>query len=256
MRPEIDEPFLVGWQDQLFATAKRCLRKDGQLTPYVWMLTYPELLVFGADDPCKLMPLAGSPGHPTQSTEKLAIACLPINYGDQALHDIIVNFVLNEEGKRRAALAEAVLMKHPSFDEKKMHRIMVKGTLEANGFVEADLIAIYIREMLKKTNALAYVKQDDSWHLQLKDDEERADHPVSLADDPSAQECILSIMEWAGGMRVITQPYVRRGNRRGGGKVKSFTEPLIKKISREEPDEYSGRFAWMLERNKPASETA
>lgn len=250
-RPELTQEFLFGWHDDLFATAKRHLREDGHLSPVVWMLTYPELIPSAFRG--KMAPLGEAP--PTDAPT-LAIVALPISYGYRELHQVILDHVMNEEGRKAAVVAEHVIKRHPDFSEEKMHRIMVQTALKQMGWVEADLVAIQIRAMLKAAGALAYVKQDDAWTVSLKDKEERADHPASLADDPSATECIISTMEHWGGMRVITQPYQRRGSKRGEGKVKAFGDPLIKAIPRvgEAEMQYKGRFTWMLELEKAEGE--
>lgn len=241
---DVDEKFLHEWHDQMFETSKAILLEAGHLEPYVWMLTSPGRV---ADDlRSQVMPM-----EPVAKSGKaeLAIVCLPLDYGNKTLSGILYDFVLKPEARARYEFAYELAQSVPGFTDDRFHQTMVQTYLKAAQWSEADLIAAQIKAMLKLSGAVAYVKQDDAWCLQLKDGEEKLPN-VQPRNDPRSAECILSEMEWFGGMRVINQPYFRNGLARGEGRVKSFGEPRTLVMPRVSADasggSYEGRFCWML----------
>lgn len=245
---EVGEEFLYGWHDQMFETSKRILREEGHLRPYVWMLTQKERVAPAARPNLVAMDPVSQSGQ-----DELAIVCLPLSYDNDALSKIIHDHVLTQPARERYDMAHLIARGVAGYTEERFHGTMVKTFLESQRWCEADLVAILIRSTLKQMGAVAYVKQDDAWHLWLKDGEKR-DPNVETRHDPRSTECIISELEWKGGMRVIVQPYHRRGERRGEGKVKSFGDPVVKitpRVSDGDGGGYVGRFTWMLPLNKP-----
>lgn len=238
-RHELGEEFLTEWHDSIFEASKRVLREDGFLATLVWMLTYFDLVP--PDFRGKLRPLQQPGRAPTDGG--LVIMCLPINYHPDALAGIIRDNMLDDEGRAGFEVAAAAARQHPGYSLERMNETFVQAVCESQNLTPMDLVAIQIRAMLRRSGAVAYVKQADAWHLNLADGEQRKDHARKLEDDPLATEAIISEMEHSDGARVIVLPYERR--RRGEGEVKSFGAPTIQAFPRGS-DKFKGRFAWLL----------
>lgn len=240
-RRELTLEFLTKWQDSMFEASKRILREDGQLTPYVWMLTYFDLVP--ADFRGELRQLGDEHRLAGLTGGDLVMMCLPINYHPNALIGVIRDHVLTDDGRAWFRVAEDAAKLLPGYSPELMTKSFVRAICEKHNLTPPGLVAIQIRAMLRRSGAVAYVKQDDSWHLQLADGEQRDDHARQLKDDPRAAEAIISTMEHSNGMRVIVQPYARR--QRGEGEVKSFGVATINAFPRGS-NQFGGRFAWLL----------
>jgi hypothetical protein len=238
---ELNEEFLVGWHDSLFETSKRILREDGYLAPLVWMLTYFDLVP--SDFRGELRPLGSQQPGRAPTDGDLVMMCLPISYHPDALCGVIRDHVLTDGGRDLFKMAAAHAKQLRGYSLESMNESFVRAICEKHDLTPGDLVAIRIRAMLRRSGAVAYVKQDDSWHLNLQPGEERKDHPRKLEDDPRATEAIISEMEHSGGARVIVLPYERR--QRGAREVKPFGAATINTFPRGS-DRFKGRFAWLL----------
>ena len=257
MRPIATKEFLYGWQDQLLTTAKAILKSDGYLDPFVWILTYPDLVPPEMRKTLRPLELGQTWGN--QPKDGFTLAVLPQRYDFENLHRIIETRMLGEEGRAAALMAHAMAKGLPGYTLERYHRSFVKAFMDGSGCNDKDIMAAEIRGVLKDLAAVAYVKQDDALTVETSAEpgspvkDVRSQYAKDLADEPRSVECIMSILEYGAGARLVAQPYHRR--RKLEGKVKSFGQPRIIGVDRG-GKELAGRFVWMLDTERPKSEEA
>lgn len=149
------EQFLCDWQNQIMDTAKMNLRRDGHVQPYVFILNYPELVPQDFRSRVKTMNPADSPLF---AGADLVVMVLPLSYATSEIYRIINEVILGEAGRARTEVLERAAKHVRGMTEAKVQETVVKAFLEARGWVEADLIALHIRETLKASRAISYVK--------------------------------------------------------------------------------------------------
>lgn len=244
-RPVPTAEFLEDWQDSLFESARVRLRKDGELTPLVWILTYAELVPEDFRKQCRPLDRGQSWAD---ASDGFVVAVLPISHGPKHLRDMIYA-IEDDEGRARLAMIETGATQVPGYTPDRLEKVLVRAWSEARGWDPKDIVSAFITEMLRRSGAVAYVKNMDAWTLHVTEEpgvstaEVRAKYPKSLEHEERASEAIISLLEHAGGMRMVTQTYQRR--RRNEGKVKSFGDREVTAIPRGSK-ELSGRFMWML----------
>lgn len=244
-RPVPTAKFLEEWQDGLIESARIRLRKDGEIMPLVWILTYAELVPQDLRDQCKPIEKRG---QLWVSDDRFSILVLPISHDFKHLRRMLWE-ISDEPSRERMAIIESVAPRVPGYTPDKLDRILVQSVLKAQDWDPKDIVASYIRRMLERSNAVAYVKNMDGYTLHQvappgsTKDEAVKNAPKSLEHEPSASEALISLLEHAEGCRMVMHPYHRR--QRNTGKLKSWGNRQVTFTPRGS-DDLSGRFMWML----------
>jgi len=243
-RPIPTVKFLEEWQDGLIEMARARLRAKGEIVPIVWMLTYAELVPEDLRAQCQ--PLGK--GSLWSDAERFAVLVLPISHNAREVSEML--YALGDEEARAMLDTLKQLSKTvPGMTPTKFRELVVKAACEAQGWDVKDVVAAYIRHMLERSGAVAYVKNMDGWTAHTQESpgtsaqDARAKLAPSLEDEPAASEAVISLLEHAEGVRMVLHPYQRR--QRNTGKVKSWGDRRVTFTPRGS-DDLSGRFMWML----------
>lgn len=263
---EMTREMLLEWQEQTLATAKEALSEDGHLTPYVFVMTLPDRVKESIKKHTRAMAADlsdleidgpdGLPGKPvpwsdlSDTTPTLAI--LPQQKTEEEWFAIAVDLLVEPE-KRSVVETLVAVGKSGGFSASDTRKRILKILMETAGLGEKDLLALHIRDVLKRMGALAYCKVDDGYTMNVSPKEgetveqARRREPGDLANAEQATEAIIVQLETPTFMRTITLPYTR--TKRNTGKVKEFGEPrVIESLRAADPNHrLTGRFTWMLE---------
>jgi len=245
---------LKKWQDGLMEMAKKILRQDGELRPVAFILTermnidedlqQSALLLKDGD---VLSNLANADEVKPSDTVVLLV---DLNIGPEQALEVIKSKMPPEMAKFVSSL------------EADGHRFgitspatsIAKIVMQKLDLHEKDVVAMAIQLMLKKTDAIAYVKIDESWQVSAKGNAEevekyRQEHGT-LENHPDVVESVLTFMETEGLSRMVTVEFKR--NRPKTGRIIGFGEPMeiVETAETDPAHKSSGRFTHLFEKAK------
>jgi hypothetical protein len=122
-----------------------------------------------------------------------------------------------------------------------------------------DVVAMAIKNLIKKTDAIAYVKVDETWVLSMNKEElgdKTADEIAKievkkdLSQNPKACEAITTILEMEGYSRMLSVKFHR--NRPKTGRIIGFDPPI--ELVKADMESVSGRFVNLFEKAKHRTE--
>lgn len=263
---------LTQWQDVTLETARKNLADDNYLTPYVFMLVLPDRMKESAKRQLSFVKIRDDSAVDTREPvdwtamdpEEFSVAILPQEKTDEEWWHIATELLVPPEKRPALEMLNALgaaAGKSPAV----VRKHFVEEALKQRGWEIKDLLALHIRDVLRRMGALAYCKVDDGYSLDetgphgkpgpLSEEEMkqriaegRKKHPASLENYERATEAVLVQLETPTFVRLLTLPYQR--TERNTGKVTAFaekpTERLVERVAKGE-QMLTGRFMWMLE---------
>lgn len=246
---------LKKWQDGILDMAKKILREEGELRPVAFFLTEKMSIDEGLQSSALMLKPDGDvlTNLANASDVKPAdtiVLLVDLNIGpEQALEVIksrmppeMATFVSNLE-------AEGHRFGIPSPATSIAKVVMQKLELDTK-----DVVALAIQLMIKKTDAIAYVKLDETWMVSSKGNEKdilayQQEHGT-LENHPDMIEAITSIMETEGLSRMVSVEFKR--NRPKTGRIIGFGDPkeIVETPDTESKYRSSGRFTHLFEKAK------
>jgi len=116
----------------------------------------------------------------------------------------------------------AELGKKMGVDEDAIPRHVLNAFFVATGGKENDIIAAYMKLMIKKMDAYAYVHQSETWAVSMSHEEDRKNFSRDLSKDPRSEEAICVSMETFEYTEMHTVRFHR--TERNTGQVTGFEE--------------------------------
>lgn len=180
---------------------------------------------------------------------QLASFVVPLSYDDPAT---LVGYLkmLGQDPEASSAMFDRLLSLGHAAEVNAEKRIL--DLLNKHyGWDGKDIAARFLKEMCRRTEAIAIVKVDEVWHrtahaaIGSSPEQIRAGIPASLAEDPLATEALMCSMETPEFVRALVQPFTRR--KRDTGKVSGFGQAVEMVDDFAASDtELAGRFVGFL----------
>lgn len=165
---------------------------------------------------------------------------------DEPVHTSIVMLDLNTNP---TSLLNMVAMMEPQFgpklqsirmmaamlqvDDKKAEKRAIDIFIRAANTSESAILGSYMKHMIQKLNAYAYVHQSEQWTAYAEGEKKM---PRDLSTYEGRGECLSVIWETFNDGENITVDFEREGGKVGEGKVSKFSEPKVYPTS-----QYKGR---------------
>lgn len=226
----LDEAFFKGWQDDALQRARRVLRREGKLRPTVIACVSPDLVDPSVIANCK--PFDNSMEWSSATPESLALIYLS-GMLDYEMGLQCIQRCMPPEGR---AMLELLRLAAPGNAAKHL----CAAYCSMRGIHEKDLFAMVLKDFFKRTQALAYLKVDESWVLHA--DADRKDYPDNLENVKEAKETLTVFMETKQFSRIVQLPFERTV--RNTGRIASFGTADSTSFDRME-----GRFTNLLQRD-------
>ena len=251
----IDE--LKKWQDSVVVMAKKILRENGELRPVAFFLTermnidqdLQEAAIMLNTSDKELSNLANAENIKPADTVVLVIdlvltpaqALAVIKSQMPPEQSAIIN-LLEVQGRTIFGVQD------PSIGMAKV--LMNRLNLDVK-----DVVAMAIQLVIKKTDAVAYIKVDETWMVEAKDKtgddilKYNKEHGT-LENHPEAKEAITTFLETNGFVRMVSSCF--RRNRPKTGRVIGFDEPkeIIETDETRSEQKTEGRFAHLFDKAK------
>lgn len=229
---------LKEWQDALLDIAKKKLRDDGLLHPVAFVLTERMNIdektanvarVLGENGPAQLLSDCD-----TRPTDTLIIVIDLLLSPAQGL-SVIQQTV---DPVQAGAIAMMVETGRTRFGVQNPEEKVFLALMQHLGIQYKDVISRAIELVIKKTDAIAIVKIDESWTVETFTASEYEKWKGSIEDHPDAKEVIMSFLETEDFYRMVSVPF--RRNRPKTGRIVGFGDPKI--FCSDKEDKMSGRF--------------
>ena len=237
--------------------AKKILRREGELRPVAFILTEKmnidenlqnSSLLLKPEDGEEMTSLANAEDVKPADT---VILILDLSMGPEQTLSIIKQRMPPEQ----AMFITAIEAQGHKFGVSNPSVGVAKVLMERLNLDIKDVTAMAIELVIKKTDAIAYIKIDETWMVAAKDltgeaiDKYRAEHGT-LENHPDATEAITSFLETDGLVRMVTVEFKR--NRPKTGRIIGFGEPkeIIESAETAPHQRVSGRFAHLFDKAK------
>ena len=243
------------WQDEILAMAKKNLREDGALRPVAFFLTekmsieesMQRMAVTVHSKGDQYVSLASDDVKPSD----LVIIILDLALTSEQALEVIKQTVPKDKAEFISGLEYVGLTKGPPNST----AILAKVLMERLNITIKDVVARAIELVIKKTDAIAYIKLDETWMVEAKGMKEEDIHKFreengSLEHHPNATEAITSFLETDGMVRMVTINF--RRNRPKVGRIIGFDDPkeVIETAETATSQKVSGRFAHLFDKAK------
>lgn len=251
---------LKKWQDSILQTARKLLRDDGERKPVAFFLTEK----MNIEERLQQVAVA----FDANTEERMSLTSDEVKPSDPII--IVLDLLFDEhralEVVKQSMPPEQALFvtmleaQGAKFGAQNPTGTVLKVLMARLGVDFKDIAAMAIRLVIKKTDAIAYVKIDETWMVQSKLDnlpdkeaeEEilkfRAEHG-SLENHPDAKEAIMSFLETDGFTRMVSVKFNR--NRPKTGRVIGFEDPVEWiETSDEASAKLDGRFSHLFHKAK------
>jgi hypothetical protein len=252
---EIDN--LKKWQDNVMDIAKKILRENGELRPVAFVLTermnidedlQKSALMLKDGEGVTLTNLANADEVKPADTVVLIIDLM---FGPEQALEVIKTRMPPEQ----AVFISALEAQGHKFGVKNPSVGVAKVLMERLDLDIKDVVAMAIELIIKKTDAIAYIKLDETWMVGAKDktgEEIEAFRRANggLEGHPDATEAIMSLLETDGLVRMLTVDF--RRNRPKTGRVIGFGEPkeILETNETDQKQVVQGRFAHLFDKAK------
>lgn len=236
----LSREWFFGLQDSLLETAKQQMQREGTLTPFVFMLVQPETVSNSIQK--NMRTLEGESFETMPKNDEPVLAVLPQHKSASEWFAIAMELLIPAE-KRAAipSMLELGMTTGRTLAQVKAH--FLKTVLDARGMDDKDLLAAHIKDVLKRTAALAYIKVDDGYVLHCRP-EDRREHPAGLENHEEASEALLIQLETPTFLRLLTLPYAR--TERNKGAFQSFGA-VQERLDERGKGTLEGRLVWLME---------
>jgi hypothetical protein len=250
---------LKQWQNDVLDIAKKNLRRDGELRPVAFFLTE----AMGLDEDLKqvaialdknskgtFLPLTDASIKPADTV--IVVMDMVLGY-EQAL-DVIKKSIPPDQAALITSMEEA----GHRFGVENPSVAVAKAVMKHFGMDIKDVVAMAVKLIIKKTDAIAYIKLDETWVVEAKGKSENAASDFSkftkehgsLEHHPEAKEALTSFLETDGFVRMVSIPFNR--NRPKTGRIIGFGE--VKEWIEEEGNgdlaKMEGRFSHLFDKSK------
>lgn len=249
----IDEKWLEAWQDAALERARRVLKLQKRVIGTVEVLAVKALVEPKIRE--KLQALRPSVEFRDAPEDQLCLLVAPATqfHDDSLCVEAIRDLVLTPEGRDSVngflgislALAERANVPNP------WHSIK-NALLSRLGLHEKDVWAAWFKDFLRRSGALAYVKIDEAYTLNIvahpgkTHKEIRAMYPRDLSDCEAASECLTVALESKLFCRNIDLPFTRTV--RNTGRVRSWGEQRV--LDSRKGAQLGGRFYNLLAKDE------
>jgi hypothetical protein len=248
---------LKKWQDDILELAKKKLRDDGELRPVAFFLTE----VMNLDEGVKKIAVALDTGD--GSSEPKVADFSTANPADTVI--IVLDLLLNSQQAlevikqtlppEQTAFISVLELQGHRFGVKNPSEGLVKVLMQKMNITIKDIVARAVEIVIRKTDAIAYIKLDETWMVEAKDKKTddilkfNAEHG-SLENHPDAKEAITSFLETEGFVRMVSINF--RRNRPKTGRIIGFDEAkeLIETPETAHRERLDGTFAHLFDKSK------
>ena len=229
---------LKEWQDALLEHAKKRLREDGMLRPVALVLTERMNIdektanvarVLGDNGPAQLLSDCD-----TRPTDTLIIVVDLLLSPAQCL--AVIQQTVNPV--QAAAISMMVETGRSQFGVQNPEEGVFNALTKHLNIGYKDVVSRAIELVIKKTDAIAIVKMDESWTVETFTAEEYEKWRGSVENHPDAKEVIMSFLETEDYYRMVSVPFKR--NKPKTGRIIGFDTPKV--FDADKQDKLSGRF--------------
>lgn len=239
---------LIKWQDDILEVSKKNLRKDGYLRSTAFFLTEAmnldedlkhKSLALDKDTDGKIHPVAMSE-IPTKPTDTIVVV-LDLAFGPEQVIEILKECNPPEI----AALLTNIEEQGRKMGASNPSEILGKAILSSPKMNIKNIITMAIENVIRRTEAIAYIKVDEAWTIERKENEESGNEDLSM--NPNSKEAIMSLLETDGYTRAVSVPF--RRNRPKTGRIIGF-DPHRISVEGENGGSLTGRFAHLFDKAK------
>lgn len=248
---------LKKWHDGVIETAKKILREDGELRPIALFLAEKMSIDQDLQEGSWLL-------SRTDNEVTNLVNADEVKPADTVV--LVVDLVLSPD-QVLAVLKSYMSAEHAAFIDslettgRKAYGVkdpavgMSKILMDHFGISIKDVVSMAIQSVIKKTDAIAYVKVDEAWLVSARKNDSDAvtkfsDENGSIQTHPDAKEAIMTFLETTDFVRMVSVPF--RRNRPKTGRVIGFDEPMeiTETPENRDSEKISGRFAHLFDKAK------
>jgi hypothetical protein len=248
---------LKKWQDDVLEVARKNLRKDGELRPVAFFLAEKMGLDEDLLDAAVTVGPTGDSLISLKDTDikpaNVVVLALDLAFSSEDALDI-----LQKTNPSIASIAPMLEMLQQvgrdKFNVKDPAKDIVKALLRGSNMQEKDIVAMAIALFIKKTDAIAYIKLDESWMVEAKTKELGTMPMGSLENHPDSKEALISFLETDGYTRALIVPFKR--NRPKTGRIIGFDPTKEHEdVDGAGDSSLSGRFTHIFQKAKDMAKT-
>ena len=207
-RYQIDE--LKKWQDNVIEMAKKILRKNDELRPVAFFLTEKMNIDQDLQNAALMLNRSDTDLTNLANAEEVKPADTVVLVVDLAMSaEQALSVIKAQMPPRDAAFVTALEAQGHKFGAKNPSETVVKVLMQRLGIDIKDVVAMAVQLVIKKTDAVAYIKVDETWMVEAKGKTEddinkfRGENG-SLENHPDAKEAITTFLETADFVRMVS----------------------------------------------------